>query len=131
MITNIAHAAYNTQKFDEMLDFYCGKLGLTKSFDLKRDDGSIWLQYIKIAHDQFIEIFNEPVDDNCTLPKYSHLSLQTDDIEADVARLRGLGVEIVSDICRGADNSFQAWIADPDGNRVELMMLTDQSLQRK
>jgi lactoylglutathione lyase len=29
----------------------------------------------------------------------------------------------------GGDQSYQAWLADPDGNRIELHQFTDKSLQ--
>jgi lactoylglutathione lyase len=31
----------------------------------------------------------------------------------------------------GADGNFQAWIEDPDGNRIELMQLSRDSMQRQ
>ena len=131
MITNIGHTAYTCRDLNKTLDFYCNKLGLTKLFSLKNDDGTIWIQYIKITEDQFLEFFPEtgecqPKAGQC----YRHIALQTDDIYAEVERLRALGVTIDSEITRGLDGSYQAWISDPDSNPIELMQLTDESLQR-
>ena len=44
------------------------------------------------------------------------------------AHLRGRGVE-VSDPKLGSDQSWQAWITDPDGNRIELHDYTAESWQ--
>ena len=41
---------------------------------------------------------------------------------------RAQGVE-VSDAKLGGDNAWQAWITDPDGNRIELHCYTPQSQQ--
>ena len=54
--------------------------------------------------------------------------LQVDDIEATVSDLKRNGVE-VSQIKCGTDNSLQAWLADPDGNRIELHCYGPQSKQ--
>jgi predicted enzyme related to lactoylglutathione lyase len=43
-------------------------------------------------------------------------------------KLKTNGVE-VSGISMGMDNSRQAWIADPDGNQIELMEYGPASLQ--
>jgi len=129
MITAITHIAYNTANMDEMVDFYVNKLGFEKAFKMEQD-GKLWIQYIKIAEGQFIELFNEEkVGGNIFGDRYNHIALLSDDIKAEVERLRGLGVEIVYDVAMGGDNTWQAWIADPDSNRVELMQFTDKSLQ--
>jgi predicted enzyme related to lactoylglutathione lyase len=53
-----------------------------------------------------------------------------DDIKQTVADIRGRGIE-VGDIKLGSDQSYQAWITDPDGNRIELHQFTAESLQVK
>ena len=45
-----------------------------------------------------------------------------------MAELRARGVE-VSDPKLGSDQSWQAWLADPDGNRIELHGYTPDSHQ--
>jgi predicted enzyme related to lactoylglutathione lyase len=51
-----------------------------------------------------------------------------DDIEQTVRALRARGVE-VSEVKMGGDQSWQAWLADPDGNRIELHQYTPESWQ--
>ena len=131
MITNIGHVAYTCKDLDKTLDFYCEKLGFQKLFNLKNEDGSIWIQYVKIAEDQFLEFFPEaPGCKPYAGQSYRHIALQTDDIRAEVERLRQLGVTIDREVEEGLDGSLQAWITDPDGNPIELMQLTEKSLQR-
>jgi predicted enzyme related to lactoylglutathione lyase len=57
------------------------------------------------------------------------MTLEVDDLELTVAALRGRGVE-VSNPKLGSDQSWQAWLADPDGNRIELHQYTPKSRQR-
>ena len=51
----------------------------------------------------------------------NHLCLEVDSIDAAVAELEGAGVPLISPKKRGADGNMQAWVEDPDGNRIELM----------
>ena len=63
-----------------------------------------------------------------SLDFYRHICLEVDDIEEAVRRLRERGVA-VSDVKVGNDRSYQAWISDPDGNRIELHGYTPESKQ--
>jgi len=60
---------------------------------------------------------------------YQHLCLEVDDINATVEDLRAKGIE-VTDPALGSDRSWQSWLADPDGNRIELHQYTPESRQR-
>jgi len=64
-------------------------------------------------------------------PGPSHLCLGVDDIHATLAELKRRGLEITGEARQGADGNFQYWIADPDGNKIELMQLMPDSLQMK
>lgn len=57
-----------------------------------------------------------------------------DDGELPIAaleHLRSIGVEIAQEPKTAADHNWQAWINDPDGNKIELMMLAPDSPQSK
>jgi predicted enzyme related to lactoylglutathione lyase len=51
-----------------------------------------------------------------------------EDFEGTVAALRKNGVEVTG-AKPGMDHSWQAWIQDPDGNRIELHAYTPESWQ--
>ena len=48
-----------------------------------------------------------------------------------MAELEAAGVPLASPKKLGADGNLQAWIEDPDGNRIELMQMASNSLQAK
>ena len=132
MITGIGHVAFRCSDLGAALEFYCGKLGFTKMFTLPGPDGKVWIQYIGVTHQQYIELF--PDDGAIERPDtaaYRHLALHTDDLAADVERLRAAGVTIDIEPKRGDDGNLQAWISDPDGNHIELMQLMPGSLQKE
>ncbi len=132
-ITDLAHTALACADLDASIAFY-GKLGLPESFRLKRDDGSTMLVYLHVAGDRFIELFPGGPDATKRAGKeaisFRHLCLMTDDIAADVERFRAAGVAIDREVSIGRDSNRQAWIADPDGNPIELMQISPISPQR-
>ena len=132
-ITDIGHTALACADLDASLAFY-SSLGITESFRLKRDDGSTILVYLHIAGDRFLELFPGGPDAATRADKgavsFRHLCLMSDDLEADLDRLRENGVAIDRDISIGLDANKQAWITDPDGNPIELMQISPISPQR-
>ena len=56
-LKGIAHAAYNVSDMKASLEFYAGKLGMKHAFSIPRDDGAPWIEYIKVAEGEFIELF--------------------------------------------------------------------------
>jgi lactoylglutathione lyase len=129
-ITDIGHAAFACFDLDASLRFYA-LLGLHAAFRLNRDDGSPWLVYVHVAGDRFLEFFTDGPAPDGERPRssYMHLCLVVDDLVAVVEDLRGKGVTIDVEPKRGVDANLQAWITDPDGNKIELMQLAPESPQ--
>jgi lactoylglutathione lyase len=131
MITDLGHAAFAAYDLDATLEFYA-KLGIHEAFRLHREDGSLMLVYLHIAGDRFVEVFpNGPAPDPGRRGSFMHLCLVSDDLRGDVERLRAGGIAIRVEPKQGLDHNLQAWIADPDGNQIELMQLVEDSPQRK
>ncbi len=127
MIKGIGHLAFCVKDIDVALDFYCNKLGLTRIFHLGSDEKP-WLIYLKVGPMQYIELFPADEAQQFKGQSYSHLCLEVIDIKATVNEIRVKGIE-VGDISLGKDGNYQAWLADPDGNRIELMELMPDCLQ--
>ena len=129
MITGLAHVCFIVGDLASSIAFYRDKLGFEPAFEFVRDDGTKFGQYLHIGGRTFIELFQgDPREPNADTMSYRHFCLEVDDIESTVAELRERGVE-VSEIATGSDNSRQAWLADPDGNRIELHGYTPESKQ--
>ncbi len=127
MIINIAHVCYRVSSLDQSIAFYCETLGLKKAFDFTNDHGERFGAYIRVGNRTFIELFTgdpKPADGQ----SYAHLCLEVDDMEATVAELKANGAD-VGEIKLGRDESYQAWLTDPDGNRIELHAYTPNSWQ--
>lgn len=128
-IMGIGHVAYNVSNMKASLEFYVGKLGFTHSFSIPRDDGTPWIEYLHVAPGQFIELFYS--DEAPAGGYYNHLCLQVEDCAAAVEALRENGVVIDVMPNQGKDFNIQAWIHDPDGNKIEIMQISPVSPQAK
>ncbi len=132
-ITDLAHTALACADLDASIDFYT-RLGLKESFRLKRDDGTTILVYLHIAGDRFLELFPGGPDAASRAGRdatsFRHLCLASDDLAADVERIRAQGIAIDRELSIGLDANKQAWITDPDGNPIELMEMSPISPQR-
>lgn len=128
MITGIAHACYTVSDLDAAEAFYVQKLGLSKAFDFINDEGKRFGVYIRVGRRTFVELFTGTPQAGESKGSYRHLCLEVDNLKQTVAELRGRGVT-VSEPVLGKDQSWQAWIADVDGNRIELHEYTAASWQ--
>ncbi len=129
MIKGFAHLCFTVSDLDSAIAFYQEKLGFRHGFDYINDQGKRFGVYLHISGRNFIEMFQGEVGAPAEKPAYRHFCLEVDDIEKTTAALRAQGIE-VSPIKRGNDRSWQAWLADPDGNQIELQAYTEQSKQQ-
>lgn len=95
-----------------------------------------WCIYLQWAEMSFIELFcnvgatEQHIPGNRDL-NYTHFSLAVDDIHGlreDIIR-RGGESYLDTEISRGVDGSLEMWLHDVDGNKIEFMEYTADSLQ--
>ena len=133
VILGIAHAAYNVSDMEAALIFYREALGFEKAFDLPDYQGNPWIVYLHAGGNQFIELFyTAPGSPKQTGRVGSdHLCLLTSDIRRAANRIRAAGYPLDADVREGSDGNLQCWTHDPDGNRIEIMEMGEESLQTK
>jgi len=137
MIEQLAHINFFTVRVQEMLDFYTTGLGLKIKFTLDDDEGKPFGWYVGCGNRTFIELFDQAgavkkwggqIEELIHGTRFRHFCLEVKNLESYVVGLQSRGIAS-SKITVGMDHSKQAWIADPDGNRIELMEYTSKSLQ--
>ena len=131
MIQSIGHIALNAHHFPETLEFYTQVLQFPVMFELQNDAGELWIVYLKISDTVFLELFPQSGEAPTKDGHFSHFCLEVDDLEATVAQMTQRGAVLTSPIKRGKDGNLQAWTCDPEGNRIELMQLAPDSLQKQ
>lgn len=128
--TSIGHVAIRVTDFDKALAFYVGKLGFQEMFRLDRE-GRLWIIYLRVTDDQYLELFDEGSTPRAHAPEatgLNHLCLTVDDIDRVIAQLAALEIPLSRPKKLAMDGNYQAWIEDPDGNRLELMQMAHDSL---
>ena len=128
MIKSLAHLCFTVRDLNVSEAFYRDKLGLRTAFDFINDKGVRFGIYLHVGGRSFIELFQGKVGQPAADQTFKHFCLEVDDVAAAVKELRAKGVE-VTDSKMGSDHSWQAWLADPDGNKIELHGYTRESKQ--
>lgn len=128
MITNLAHACFTVSDMERAEEFYVGALELKPAFDYVDENGKRYGLYLYLGGRNFIELFTGELGERAEKQAFRHLCLEVDDIHPTVQRLRAKGLE-VTEPKLGKDRSWQAWISDPDGNRIELHQYNADSKQ--
>ncbi|MBC8041717.1 MAG: VOC family protein, partial [Opitutaceae bacterium] len=122
---------------ERIVGFYRDRLGLAVKFRFTAADQSVFGAYVAVGDTTFIEFFDQHLSARQwggeTAPltpgnRYGHFCLEVTGLPAFRETLLARGVEI-GEIRTGLDGSQQAWLADPDGNRIELMEYTHASAQ--
>ncbi len=137
MIRQLAHLNFVTNDLQEIIDFYVNKLGLQVKFTLNNERGQPFGYYFGCGNTTFLEFFDQvmaadvwgsTVEALTSGTRYRHFCLEVTGLDEYRNTLMERGVS-VTEITLGMDNSRQAWVADPDGNQIELMEYGPSSLQ--
>lgn len=113
MITKVAFIGHRSTDIEASKRFYGELLGLPQTAYFEHGDAGTWMEYDTPEGKSIaIETFSPEGSPPC-------LALETDDIEAEVARLEAAGVTIIKPVW---DNKVckMAMIADPSGNTIML-----------
>jgi catechol 2,3-dioxygenase-like lactoylglutathione lyase family enzyme len=137
MIRQLAHLNFVTNDLSRIIDFYVNKLGMSVKFTLNNPQGQPFGYYFGCGNTTFLEFFDQAmaaevwggkVQELITGTQYRHFCLEVTGLDEYCKTLKSRGLS-VTEITMGMDNSRQAWVADPDGNQIELMEYGLTSLQ--
>jgi len=138
MIRQISHLCFDTDNLPAMVAFY-ETLGLTKKFPFLTKDGQTFGYYLTAGNSTFLELFDRTLKStvwgNGAPPatpltkgtQYVHLCFEITGLQAFKAKLEQRGVK-VGPISTGMSKALAAWTSDPDGNTIELLEYTSESL---
>lgn len=134
MLKGNAHIAFVVSDMDKSLHFYSEVLGFEQAFKLDDDEGKPWINYLKVADGQFIELFYGGTREYISNPKNAgstHICFEVDDIYEFANHLKKHGIELDSEPKQGKDLNLQCWAKDPDGFPIEFMQLDPRSPQSR
>ncbi len=123
--------------YAESLSFYTNVMGFRPAFSFS-PNGKTTNTYFQLSRDTFLELQEAPAN---TPPGLTHIHMQTEDVDAIVARLRKAGVApctaTLKTGCMGdpriaqPTNERNVLIVDPSGIRIEPTQFIPGSLTKK
>lgn len=123
MPTKIHHIAVEVSEAERSAAFYCDLLGFTRGDKFVFADRGRTIIFVQLG-DTCLELLQDAeYDAHVAQPKmlgFKHVCLQTDDVDADVARLKAAGVTITAEPFDTQLNSRISFLEDPDGLMLEL-----------
>jgi lactoylglutathione lyase/glyoxylase I family protein len=126
-VKQLAHVCIFANDLAETRDFYRDVLGMEIVFNFTRKNA--WYGfYLGAGGRSNLEVFLKPEAEYSNRNRINHLCLEVASIDDAVTHIRGRGVD-VTDKALGCDETWQAWLADPNGVRIELFEYTALSAQ--
>jgi catechol 2,3-dioxygenase-like lactoylglutathione lyase family enzyme len=117
-ILGIAHMAFYVSNLSKTLAYYKNFLGFAEPYDLKNEDGTTRVAFIKINDYQYLELFPEPPKNDGML---NHIAFYTDNVNQLRRYLISRGVQRPSNISIGRTGDKSFAVKDPDGHTVEFV----------
>ena len=132
MIKGLSHIAVRASDILASVRFYTEILGLQEAFRMHNEDGQLSTVYVYIAPSQYLELFANgtvPAATGSDVIGLCHICLETEDIEKAYEAVKAKGGPLDSELRLGKSKCRMFWTHDPDGNALEIMELTPESLQ--
>ena len=123
MPNSVHHFAVEVSDAERSAEFYCSLLGFTRGDKFEFPDRGRVIIFVSLGEVrlEFLQGSDwEPFTPQHKMLGFKHLCLQTDDVDADVARLKAAGVKITTEPFDTQINSRIAFFEDPDGLMLEL-----------
>jgi lactoylglutathione lyase len=117
-ILGIAHVAYYVTDLSKTLTYYKSFLGYAEPYDLKNEDGTVRIAFIKINDYQHLELFTEPPKNDGML---NHFAFYTQNAEQMRRYLISRGIKGPDQVGKGKTGDKNFTVQDPDGHTVEIV----------
>jgi lactoylglutathione lyase len=133
----IGHIALKVRDLNASIAFY-NAIGFPEMLRLLDEKGASWIVYHRINDNLYLELFPGGKDqtvpaENSNATGFFHLCLTVSDTETAEAKLNKAGIKLSRprNPKPGSDGNRGMWIADPDGNRIEIMETAPGCIQFK
>lgn len=123
-ILGVAHYAVFAHDYEKSRQYYKAFLGFEEPYSLKNSDGTPSMTFFKINERQCIELSPEH---QAGSDRLSHLSFETNDIEALRVYLASRGVKVPAQAHKGRIGNVNFDVTDPEGHTLEMVQYMPDS----
>ena len=117
-ISKVGRVCVTVADTDRALDFYVGKLGFEKVVDEPMGPDMRWVE-VKVAGAETTIALAPPPQGQEAGGSQTGICLDTSDVDADHAALKGSGADVDEEVTRwGGPVPPMFWLRDPDGNSL-------------
>lgn len=127
LIRQVAHVCIFARDLKATEEFWSGVLGLPVAFRFERK-GAPYGFYLDAGGTTNIEVFQKSDSAYTDSNNINHICLEVHSLDDAIAAIRARGVA-VTDKKLGVDDTYQAWVTDPNGVKIELFEYTSRSAQ--
>lgn len=127
-VKQVAHVCILAHDLEATRRFYEDVLGLSIAFNFLRD-GKVFGFYLNAGGRSHVEVFQRDGTSFDETNQINHLCLEVESIDDAIAHVEGRGVALMRPKKKGVDGTWQAWVRDPNGVKIELFEYTDASAQ--
>jgi lactoylglutathione lyase len=124
------HVAFRVADVERSVRWYDEAFGARRVFHAPKDGDRQELMFLEFAKGQFIELFTNG-HEKMAIPRdatgYQHYCLAVDDLNQMLDHLAAMNVYPERPPRAGRSHYLIAFVADPDGNVIELMEIKPES----
>lgn len=127
-VKQVAHVCVFAHDLEATRRFYEDVLGMDIAFNFLRD-GKVFGFYLNAGGRSHVEVFQKDGTSFDETNQINHLCLEVESIDAAITHIEAQGVELTRPRKKGCDDTWQCWLRDPNGVKIELFEYTDKSAQ--
>lgn len=127
-VKQVAHVCILAHDVEATRRFYEDVLGLDVAFKFLRDDKPFGF-YLNAGGRSHVEVFERDGTSFDETNQINHLCLEVESLDDAIAHIESQGVELMRPKKKGIDETWQCWVRDPNGVKIELFEYTKASAQ--
>ena len=117
-ISKVGRVCVSVADTDRALDFYTGTLGFEKVVDVPMGPDMRWVE-VQVSGAETTIALAPPPQDQPAGGSQTGICLDTSDVDAAHAALKGAGADVDDEVSRyGGNVPPMFWVRDPDGNSL-------------
>ena len=128
-VRQIAHVCIFARDLNETAKWYHDVLGFEITFNFTKDGGPFGF-YLDAGAGTFVEVFPKSEAEFAETDRINHICFEMVDLDSALAHFDQLGIPYRPKAV-GVDDTYQSWITDPNGTKIELFEYTGRSAQFK